>query len=60
MADLTLEQLMAPQGRWDIRTNNDGRWIASPVYRQHPTIMGFGDTILEAVQAALADMKREA
>lgn len=46
----SLESLMAPHGRWDVRFSGD-QWTAFPVYEQRA--MGIGATIREAVESAL-------
>lgn len=48
--DSSLEALMAPYGRWDLRFNGD-LWTAFPVYEQR--VMGIGATIREAIESAL-------
>lgn len=51
----SLESLMAPYGRWDLRC--DGLlWTAFPVYERKA--MGVGSTIREAVKSAIAKCSR--
>lgn len=46
----SLETLMAPHGRWDLRFSGD-LWTAFPVYEKR--VMGVGSTIREAVESAV-------
>lgn len=46
----SLEALMAPHGRWDIRFEGN-LWTAFPVYETRA--MGVGATIREAVECAI-------
>lgn len=53
----SLESLMALHGRWDIRY--DGfLWKAFPEYS--PGVLGAGATIREAVESAVATLRRRA